>query len=66
MAVRRAPAIIGEFSSVSRRYASLRPRTAGLPVLTPIPRSPPERLLATGRVANQEDVCDAQGPSAPR
>jgi hypothetical protein len=40
VAGRRAPAIIRECSSASRRSASLRPRSAGLTVLTPIPRSP--------------------------
>jgi hypothetical protein len=50
VAGRRPPAIISECSSASRRYASLRPRAAGLTVLTPIPRSPFGRLRATGRV----------------
>ena len=40
----------GECSSASRRSASLRPRGAGLTVLTPTPRSPLGRLSATGRV----------------
>ena len=34
----------GECSSASRRSASLRPRSAWLTVLTPIPRSPAEQL----------------------
>ena len=37
VAVSRVSTIIGECSSVSRRSTSLRPRTAGLTVLTPIP-----------------------------
>jgi hypothetical protein len=50
VAGRQAPAILSECSSASRRSALLRPRTAGLTVLTPIPRSPSGRLLATARV----------------
>jgi hypothetical protein len=54
VAVRRAPTIIGDCSSASRRSASLRPRAAGLTVLTPILRSPYGQLWATGRVFDAE------------
>jgi hypothetical protein len=57
----RVLAIASECSSASRRSAWLRPRTAGLPVLTPIPRSPSGRLSATGRVFDADPSGQTSG-----
>ena len=61
MAVRRVPEIMGECSSASRRSASLRPRAAGLTVLTPTPRSPLGRLSAIGRVFDTDRTSPMRG-----
>jgi hypothetical protein len=61
LAVRRLPAIIGEFSSASRRFASLRPRSAWLTVLTPIPLSPSGPLSANGLVFELDPLSPTSG-----
>jgi hypothetical protein len=48
-------------SSPSRRVAALRPRTARLTVLTPIPRSHSRRLLATGWVFDPDSISPMRG-----